>query len=291
MNRFIAQVLVAAICFGFFGTAYFRLLDVYREEGETVTQKFAKANQEKETHVYVTANLVSIDPVKGDVVMRLQFDPEGDLLNEDEVLARPTTVYTNSTAGKADVSYKKGETIQPQDVTLSLQGRSSQYPWDTYTSTLDVTVAQQQVVDGEKELVDVPVVVEVKTGLPGFVIESRELSQKAKKPPMSPTIMLDVKRARSAVGFAEFIMWLIGLLTLMAFLVGLVVVVGGRKVELAMLGWFGALLFAMVPLRNAMPGAPPIGCVADYMSFFWAEAIIAAVLVATVITWVVRKPS
>ena len=291
MNRFILQVLVAAICFALFGTAYFRLLDIYRAEGEKTVQKFSAANADKDTNVVVTANLVSIDPVKGDMVMRLQFDYEGDLVDDQGMLANATTVFTNSTAGKADAHYKKGESIQPQDVTLSLQGESSQFPWDKYTATLDITVSHEKVVDGEKELVDVPVSVEMKAGLAGFRIEARELAQKGKKPPVSPTIVLDVQRAQSAMGFSVFIMCLIGLLTLMAFLVGLVVVVGGRKVELAMLGWFGALLFAMVPLRNAMPGAPPIGCVADFMSFFWAEAIIAVVLVAVVITWVCRKPS
>lgn len=58
-----------------------------------------------------------------------------------------------------------------------------------------------------------------------------------------------------------------------------------------MLGWFCVLIFAMLPLRNAMPGAPPIGVLADYMSFFWAQAVIAATLIAVVLTWVFRKPT
>jgi hypothetical protein len=32
-------------------------------------------------------------------------------------------------------------------------------------------------------------------------------------------------------------------------------VVGGRKIEPAILGWLAAMLFAMPPLRNAMPEA------------------------------------
>lgn len=36
-----------------------------------------------------------------------------------------------------------------------------------------------------------------------------------------------------------------------------------------------ATLFALVGMRNAAPGGPPIGSPIDYIAFFWAEAIIA----------------
>jgi hypothetical protein len=44
-----------------------------------------------------------------------------------------------------------------------------------------------------------------------------------------------------------------------------------------------ALLFAMVPLRNAIPGDPPIGSVIDFMAFFIAEAIISISLITSVV--------
>ncbi|MFF2744216.1 DUF4436 family protein [Kitasatospora sp. NPDC058048] len=36
-----------------------------------------------------------------------------------------------------------------------------------------------------------------------------------------------------------------------------------------------ATLFALVGIRNAAPGGPPIGSLIDCIAFFWAEAIIA----------------
>lgn len=44
-----------------------------------------------------------------------------------------------------------------------------------------------------------------------------------------------------------------------------------------------AILFALIPLRNAVPGNPPIGSVIDFVSFFIAETVIAAALIASVI--------
>jgi hypothetical protein len=39
----------------------------------------------------------------------------------------------------------------------------------------------------------------------------------------------------------------------------------------------------MVPLRNAVPGSPPIGSVIDFMAFFIAEAVISASLITSVV--------
>lgn len=50
------------------------------------------------------------------------------------------------------------------------------------------------------------------------------------------------------------------------------------------LGWMAATLFALIGMRNAAPGAPPIGSLIDYVAFFWAEGIIAACLVVTVVS-------
>lgn len=47
------------------------------------------------------------------------------------------------------------------------------------------------------------------------------------------------------------------------------------------MGWMAATLFALIGMRNAAPGAPPIGSLIDYASFFWAEAIVAASLAVT----------
>ena len=45
------------------------------------------------------------------------------------------------------------------------------------------------------------------------------------------------------------------------------------------LGWMAATLFALIGMRNAAPGSPPIGSLIDYAAFFWAEAIIAGSVV------------
>jgi hypothetical protein len=55
-----------------------------------------------------------------------------------------------------------------------------------------------------------------------------------------------------------------------------------------MFSFTAALLFAFAAVRNAQPGTPPIGTYSDFMSFLWAEVIIALCLIILVFTWVMR---
>ncbi len=285
------QIIIMVVCVITFIIAYSRLLGGYRLESRQSVQHFSQTSQGRKDGVQITAHVVSIDPVKGELLLRLQFEPQSDLIDDDDLLINPVTVYTNSAAGKSDATFKKGESMQPIDMTLTLQGESSHFPWDRYNGILWLCLASQKESSGDDASWNaVPFTLDLKAGVPGFKIDTREVPQKNKGFSVA-LINFEVERARSAQSFSIFIMLLIGLLTFVAFLAGFVVVVGGRKVELAMFSWLGALLFALLPLRNAMPGAPPIGCLADYISFFWAEAITAATLIAVILTWILRKTS
>ncbi|NKB17610.1 MAG: DUF4436 family protein [Pseudanabaena sp. CRU_2_10] len=50
----------------------------------------------------------------------------------------------------------------------------------------------------------------------------------------------------------------------------------------------GALLFALPAVRNIQPGIPPVGTLTDFLSFFWAEALIATAVVIMFYCWFTR---
>jgi hypothetical protein len=277
------------ICIGIVGTAYFSLLGSFQRETRKTILHFTSSKKGHNDGVKIMANVVSLDPVRGELLLRLQFEPQNDLLDNDDVLINAVTVYTNSISGRTEATFKKGESMQPLDVIMALEGESTRYPWDRYQGSLWVCVASRKDSGGSTPIWNaVPFTLDLKPGAAGFKIGAQEVKQKDKEFSLL-TVAFDVERARSSTGFAVFVMILIGLLTIVDFLAGFVMVVGKRKIPPNLLGWLGAMLFALLPLRNAMPGAPPIGCLADYMSFFWAEAITAITLIAVVVTWVMRK--
>jgi len=49
------------------------------------------------------------------------------------------------------------------------------------------------------------------------------------------------------------------------------------------------LLFGLPALRNSQPAVPPLGAFGDYLSFLWAEQIVAVSAVVMIWTWLVRE--
>lgn len=101
-------------------------------------------------------------------------------------------------------------------------------------------------------------------------------------------IDMTIARASTTKFFSLFVMIMMWGLTIEVILLTLSVVLRGRKVEVAMFSFTAALLFAFASVRGAQPGTPPIGTYSDFISFFWAEVIIALCLVILVFTWVLR---
>jgi hypothetical protein len=68
-----------------------------------------------------------------------------------------------------------------------------------------------------------------------------------------------------------------------ALIIGSLVFIGIRQIEATLVSALGAIIFALPAVRNALPGAPPLGVRADILIFFWAElgAIIALCLFIT----------
>ena len=56
-------------------------------------------------------------------------------------------------------------------------------------------------------------------------------------------------------------------------------------------GWLVAMVLALPFLRNALPGAPPLGVLADLFVFLWAEIAAVIALGLVVIMWARRGPS
>ncbi len=69
-------------------------------------------------HVSIFVKTMSVDPVKGDMSVRFQFEPKGALVSQDGVTLNQTIVLdVNSETGKSEHTFKKGERMNPLDVT------------------------------------------------------------------------------------------------------------------------------------------------------------------------------
>ena len=134
-----------------------------------------------------------------------------------------------------------------------------------------------------------------------FLASSEDPNQPGNQPDLDET---DSSRWSSNVGYASLVIarngstmtFVVIILSAMLVLAVLALVVAWsvatrrRKLEATLAGWFAALLFAMVPLRTNLPGAPPIGVWIDFLVFLWTLVALMAALAIFIVSWLRYTP-
>lgn len=168
---------------------------------------------------------------------------------------------------------RPGHVPNPGLVKVELeQGPETDYPFDRYRASVSWSASSAGV--------SVPLVLAFNDADPFFTVNPRGIAS------ADGALLLDarIRRSRSSLILALFMiaaMWALAL----AVLGGAQVLIRKRQgLVWPALGWMAATLFALVGLRTAAPGSPPIGSLIDYVAFFWAEAIIAASLALAVVS-------
>jgi hypothetical protein len=235
----------------------------------------------------------SIDPNKGDLVLRVEVRAKGSLLGSDGVsVTRPVSVDVVGATGTASYRYAAGDRISPVEVTIGLSGDVNSYPFDSYHSPFGVVATASPPTGnqpGPAPPTSAPPTRLVFDGtLSGYQVTAKPITMHAE--PDLLRLDLSMNRAPLTRAFAILILVLQALLAAAAAALAIVVWTRHRRIEITMMTWLAALLFAIVPLRSAMPGAPAIGALVDELVFFWAVTIIAMSLVSILILWVRRPP-
>jgi uncharacterized protein DUF4436 len=273
-----------------FVAAYIFVLNAYKNESNNraaeLTADTAKAG---ENRIDVSGRIVTADPIKGDVVVRLEFTPHGSLASGDGgALARDLELYVSSATGKNAYEFKKGKRMNPVEAVVEIyEGEPMDYPFDTHTAELSFLFEPAAKAGEAGGNESIPVALEMHGSVAGLRLDTEYAKENT---PDHAVIEINIQRATTAVFFSVFIM-----IAMWALVIGVLSLVyrvfaGHRKIEISMFSFLGALLFAFPALRNSQPGTPPIGTMSDFLAFFWAEVIIALSLLAVVLRWIIRGP-
>ncbi|ETZ88571.1 putative transmembrane protein [Mycobacteroides abscessus MAB_030201_1075] len=92
-------------------------------------------------------------------------------------------------------------------------------------------------------------------------------------------------RARGTLAFDVGICLVLITLPTMALIVAIETVKGRKKFHPPLTTWFGTMLFAIVPLRNILPGAPPPGAWIDQALVLWVLIALVVAMVLYVEAW------
>ncbi|AUG80505.1 hypothetical protein CFP65_5823 [Kitasatospora sp. MMS16-BH015] len=266
-SRFVVGlVLLAVLCSA--GIA------LYLNERDTRQQAHELALPTSGDWVELDVTAQEIDPGTGAMSLYVVPVPHGGLAKDAELgsFTRQVDIVVRSTA-RTDLRATPGEAATPKPVSANLyDGTETDYPFDRYRFALSFTASDAAG--------SVPVGLVFADSDPFFFVRPTgdQLG--------SGEVLLSgrISRARSTFILSWFMivaMWALAL----AVLAGAEVLRRSRQgMVWPSLGWMAATLFALIGMRNAAPGSPPIGSLMDYVSFFWAEGIIAASLVFTVVS-------
>jgi hypothetical protein len=261
----------------------------YKNEGANRSAELVPDTQKAgENRVDVSGRIVTADPLKGDIVIRLEFTPHGSLATPEGTLARDLDLYVSSATGKNLHEFKKGKRMSPVEAVVEIyEGEPMDYPFDSHSAELSFFFEPSAAKGAESTGESIPVAVEMRGSVAGLRLDTEYAKESA---PDHPIIDISVERASTARFFSIFIMIAMWALTIGVICLVFRVFAGHRKIEISMFSFLGALLFAFPALRNSQPGTPPIGTLSDFLAFFWAEVIIALSLLAVVLRWLIRGP-
>ncbi len=183
-----------------------------------------------------------------------------------------------------DLQFPRGKAPAQVSTTIQAHGDPGNWPFDSYrTEKLSADVFVGSGANRKR----IPAVVQVTGSMDGWdarVRHSTDTSETGGHNNNSAVITLH--RAKGPLIFDLGIIVVLVSLPTLALLVAIPMALGRRKFVPPFATWYAANLFAIVPLRNILPGAPPPGSWIDQALVQWVLLALATAMALYVYAWV-----
>ncbi|WP_424217140.1 DUF4436 family protein (plasmid) [Streptomyces sp. BI20] len=239
-------------------------------ERQTIDTVHAVGSEARD-RVDVRATVQRVDAGARELVLRVRAEPRGALGADGGLVPVGDLLLQTSAATAGDLSFKGGERLTTKDVRVALTGAIGDYPFDRYEADVEFGA----VLGGEP----VPVRLLFSNNDALFAVDAAPASV-----PGQETLAVELVRSGSALVFAVFMMIVMWALAGSVLIGTWYLTTRGEGIVWPALSWMAATLFALAAFRNTAPGAPPIGCLMDWIAFLWAETLIALCIIAVVLT-------
>ena len=207
-------------------------------------------------------------------------DPEfGQLTTGITVRLYPTTEF-------GELNFPAGQVPGAVTTSLSATGNADQWPFDRYaTETIRADVFTGT---GEARRY-VPAWVEVTGSLYGWDIRSEHPGPATHSGGADATATVTFSRSRGPLALILGICLVLLALPALALYAAIEMLLGRKNFQPAFSSWFAAMLFAVVPIRNVLPGDPPPGSWIDEALVLWVLLALVGAMVIYVIAWTRRS--
>ena len=213
--------------------------------------------------------------------------PDSSMIDKHlNVLNTDTSVRFFPQNDLGDLQYPVGKLPAQVATTIEAHGDPGDWPFDSYKT--DTIQADVLVGTGENRQYK-PGRVEVTGSLEGWDIAVTRVARNPDDPDRPDNVIITLHRAKGPLVFDLGICLVLITLPTLALFVAIQMLTGRRQFLPPFSTWYAAMLFAVVPLRNILPGTPPAGGWIDQAVVIWVLIGLASALVLYVAAWYRRS--
>ena len=223
---------------------------------------------------------LDVDTVSGEnfsLDARVSVYPGTELTDADGNLVDDLIVDVTPTASAGTLTFPSGTRVGPLPVSLYADGDIRRWPFDTYdASSIQVRVFSGAGADRQP----VPAEIVVTDSLTSWAVEAVDIDATS-----AQAFDIRVSRTVGTTIFDIAICVVLVVLPMCTLFVSIQTLRRRKQFLPPIMTWFAVTLFAVLPIRNLFPGAPPIGSWVDYTVVLWVVAGLVTAMVLYVVAW------
>lgn len=234
-----------------------------------------------ETVVLITLQALRTVDYKADA--KVLVVPADTLVDSKlDVLKQDIAVRLHPWNSLGDLKFPAGAAPAEVTTTIDVNGDVNTWPFDRYKT--EGISADLLIGEGEDRKI-VPAKVEVTGALQGWDLASDTVAPAPAAKGDGDATQVIFSRALGPLAFDLGIVVVLLTLPTIAIFTSVLVITRRKQFQMPFATWYAAMLFAIVPLRNILPGAPPPGAWIDVSLVLWVIVALVAAMVMVVISW------
>jgi hypothetical protein len=232
----------------------------------------------------VQVRLEKLDTVANRLTVNVLVYPKDTLYDKNfGVLTTDAAVRLYPDNDLGDLQYPVGKAPAQVTTTIEAHGDPANWPFDSYrTGVISADVFTGSGASKEKTAARV----EATGGLDGWdATVARVHDAEDNNPDLKDDVVITLHRAKGQLIFDVGICLVLISLPVLALWVAIPVALGRTSFLPPLTTWYGAMLFAIVPLRNILPGSPPYGSWVDQAIVLWVLIGLVTALTLFLVGW------
>ncbi|MGB9432862.1 MAG: DUF4436 family protein [Candidatus Acidiferrum sp.] len=255
--------------------------------------------------VVVSVLVTNVNPAGQEFTARLGFRLAGAIAREEVTPATDLQLLVNNVGGQQQYDFPAGKRMNRIEARFPLSGDLNRYPFDRYETTMWLLMttpagnakanASQTPENQPQEALPtdglgvgastfqqnlpLPLSLVLSAAIPGIKFDGNVSRNEIRQ---LTGIRLKMRRADNLIAVSILINAMMSALAISVLAMVLRNTAESGEFGLVPLTIAIALIFGLPALRNVQPGVPPVGAFSDYITFIWAELIVAVSAVITV---------